>query len=73
MALKWVQENIKSFGGNPGDVTIMGQSAGAASVALHMASPMSKGLFHKAIMQSTGLGPRWGFLDPQTAETRTSL
>ena len=48
-ALKWVQENIKDFGGNPSSVTIFGESAGGASVGLHVLSPLSKGLFHRAI------------------------
>lgn len=52
MALKWVQENIKSFGGDSSKVTIFGESAGGASVTYHMMSPLSKGLFHKAISQS---------------------
>lgn len=43
MALKWIQENIKWFGGNPNNVTIFGSSAGASSVNLHMVSPLSKG------------------------------
>ncbi|MEL6660136.1 MAG: carboxylesterase family protein, partial [Bacteroidota bacterium] len=51
-ALKWVQENIASFGGDPDNVTIFGNSAGGTSVATLCASPLSKGLFHKAIMQS---------------------
>ena len=51
-ALKWVQNNISMFGGNPDDVTIFGQSAGAESVAHMLTSPLSRGLFHKAIMQS---------------------
>ncbi|XP_072942761.1 esterase FE4-like [Epargyreus clarus] len=51
-ALKWVQRNIKEFGGDPENVTIFGESAGAASVSYHVLSQMSKGLFHKAIMQS---------------------
>ncbi|PSN33169.1 Venom carboxylesterase-6 [Blattella germanica] len=51
-ALKWVQHNIASFGGNPNCVTIFGQSAGAASVHLHMLSPLSAGLFHRAISES---------------------
>ncbi|KAG5895282.1 hypothetical protein JTB14_015148 [Gonioctena quinquepunctata] len=52
LALKWVQKNIKSFGGDPNNVTIFGESAGAASVHYHVLSRSSKGLFHKAIMQS---------------------
>ncbi|KAM3957249.1 juvenile hormone esterase-like [Aphomia sociella] len=49
MALRWVQRNIKAFGGDPNLVTIAGCSAGAASVMLHMISPMSEGLFHRGI------------------------
>ncbi|XP_042556604.1 pyrethroid hydrolase Ces2e-like isoform X1 [Dipodomys spectabilis] len=51
-ALRWVQQNIAHFGGNPGCVTIFGQSAGGTSVSSHVLSPMSQGLFHRAIMQS---------------------
>jgi carboxylesterase type B len=51
-ALEWVRDNIRAFGGNPNNVIIFGQSAGASSTALHMVSPVSKGLFHKGIMQS---------------------
>jgi para-nitrobenzyl esterase len=53
-ALRWVQQNIDQFGGDPGNVTIFGQSAGGESVAHMMTSPLAKGLFHKAIMQSAG-------------------
>lgn len=51
-ALQWVKNNIAKFGGDPGNVTIFGESAGAISVCLHVVSPLSKGLFHKAISQS---------------------
>ena len=51
-ALEWVRSNIASFGGNPDDVTIFGESAGAFSVATLMALPEAGGLFHKAILQS---------------------
>ena len=51
-ALRWVQRNISVFGGNPRNVTIAGESAGALSVMYLMASPAARGLFHKAILQS---------------------
>ncbi|KAL4657097.1 carboxylesterase 5A-like [Arapaima gigas] len=51
-ALQWVQENIESFGGDPKSVTIFGVSAGAVSVSMLILSPLSSGLFHKAIVQS---------------------
>ncbi|KAK8392786.1 hypothetical protein O3P69_014903 [Scylla paramamosain] len=52
LALRWVRDNIRSFGGNPDSVTIFGESAGGASVHMQMLTPKSEGLFHRAIMQS---------------------
>ena len=54
VAIKWVKDNIASFGGNPDNITIMGQSAGAMSVQQHCLSPLTRGLFHKAVMSSGG-------------------
>ncbi|MEQ1782380.1 MAG: carboxylesterase family protein, partial [Hyphomonadaceae bacterium] len=52
MALEWVRDNIAQFGGDPGNVTIFGQSGGGAKVSTLLAMPAAKGLFHKAIIQS---------------------
>jgi para-nitrobenzyl esterase len=51
-ALQWVKDNIAAFGGNPGNVTIFGQSGGGSKVTTLMAMPSAKGLFHRAIAQS---------------------
>lgn len=51
-ALEWVHNNISNFGGDPGNVTIFGQSGGGGKVATLMYAPSAKGLFHKAIMES---------------------
>ncbi|MFT4306064.1 MAG: carboxylesterase family protein [Microbacterium sp.] len=55
-ALEWVRENIADFGGDPGRVTIFGQSAGGMSVASLVATPSARGLFHAAVNQSGPLG-----------------
>lgn len=54
-ALEWVRDNISAFGGDPGNVTIFGQSGGGAKVSTLMAMPSAKGLFHKAIVESGSL------------------
>ncbi|KAM8704476.1 hypothetical protein ACLKA7_008997 [Drosophila subpalustris] len=52
MALRWIQQHIHHFGGDPRSVTLLGYSAGSTSIALHMLSPMSRGLFHRGICMS---------------------
>jgi para-nitrobenzyl esterase len=54
-ALRWVQRNIAAFGGDPGNVTVIGESAGAGSICMHLAAPeLTRGLFHKAVVISGG-------------------
>jgi para-nitrobenzyl esterase len=65
-ALQWVKRNIEHFGGDPSRVTIFGESAGGMSVGSLIASPLAKGLFERAIMESgTGIGV--GIASPDTA------
>ncbi len=67
-ALQWVKSNIAAFGGNPDQVTIFGQSAGAMSVSMLLQSPLAEGLFRNAILQS---GP--GLFSPGTLSGSTLL
>lgn len=70
-SLRWVQSNIAAFGGDPGNVTVFGQSAGAMAIASLVASPEAKGLMHRAISQSgswLGLGPTPAMATRERAE-----
>ena len=68
LALKWIQNFIKYFGGDPNLVTIFGESAGSLSVAAHIISPLSTGLFNRAILESGSvLDSGWGPITPEHA------
>nr|CAI5847819.1 unnamed protein product [Callosobruchus analis] len=70
MALQWIKDNIKYFGGNPDSVTLTGLSAGGASVHFHYLSPLSKGLFHRGWAQSgTALVP-WALTEKPLEKAR---
>ena len=69
LALEWVRDNIAAFGGDPGNVTIFGQSGGSMKVAALMCMPTAEGLFHRAIMQS---GPAWRFITEDVALENSS-
>lgn len=60
MGLQWIRDNIKFFGGNPNNVTLFGESAGAVSISFHLLSPLSRNLFSQAILQSGGPTVPWG-------------
>ena len=70
-ALKWVNENIENFGGDPNKVTIFGNSAGSASVGLHMLSPLSKNLFQGGISESGASVAPWGAVPGKIAKKAT--
>ncbi|XP_062124846.1 juvenile hormone esterase-like [Drosophila sulfurigaster albostrigata] len=61
LALRWIQQHIHHFGGDPKSVTLLGYSAGSVSIALHMLSPMSRGLFHRGICMSASPYGRYAY------------
>jgi para-nitrobenzyl esterase len=70
-ALRWVERNVAAFGGDPGNVTIFGESAGASSVCAQLASPTARGLFDRAIAQSYSCAAEYATLDEAEAVGNT--
>lgn len=70
-ALEWVRDNITAFGGDPGNVTVFGESAGGRSISLLMLSPLAKDLFHRGICQSGALRDTGGSLANREAQGLT--
>ncbi|CAL8075230.1 unnamed protein product [Orchesella dallaii] len=70
MALMWVKNNIKGFGGDPERITLMGNEAGAASAHLHMMSPLTQGMFNQAISQSGSALCPWAIQTDPVSKTK---
>ncbi|KAL3310967.1 hypothetical protein Ciccas_010458 [Cichlidogyrus casuarinus] len=73
LALEWVRANIAAFGGSPHKVTLMGESAGAASIGLHWISPISNHLFNRAILESGSPFVRWAVDSSDAAHGKALL
>ena len=70
LAIKWVHDNIQSFGGDKDRITLFGESAGAASVSYQLISPMSRNLFKYGILMSASVPAEWNFVSPSEATQR---
>ena len=69
LAIKWVNDNIGSFGGDVNNITIFGESAGSSSVSYQVLFPGNKGLFHRAIAMSGGITSEWAYSTAQYADS----
>ncbi|KAK8744325.1 hypothetical protein OTU49_000743 [Cherax quadricarinatus] len=70
MALQWIHDNIRFFGGNPDNITLFGESAGAVSVSMHLLSPLSRNLYSQAIMQSGSATAPWAIITKEESVLR---
>lgn len=73
MGLQWVHDNIAAFGGDPENITLFGESAGAVSVSLHLLSPLSRRLFRQAIMESGSPTAPWAVISREESIRRGLL
>ncbi|GFN92334.1 carboxylic ester hydrolase [Plakobranchus ocellatus] len=72
LALQWIKDNAVNLGGSPDDITLFGESAGAASIGFHMLSPLSRDLFKNAIMESASPTSYWAVMDTAKASERVA-
>ncbi|KAK4310704.1 hypothetical protein Pmani_017733 [Petrolisthes manimaculis] len=70
MALQWIHDNIRFFGGNPDNITLFGESAGAVGISMHLLSPLSRNLFSQAIMQSGSATAPWAIISKEESVLR---
>lgn len=70
MGLKWIHDNVASFGGNPHNITLFGESAGAVSVSMHLLSPLSRDFFAQAIMESGSPTAPWAIISREESIQR---
>lgn len=67
MAIRWLKDNAKAFGGDSDLVTLFGESAGGSAVSLHMLSPVTRGLSKRGILQSGTLNAPWSYMTGEQA------
>lgn len=70
MALQFIKDNIERFGGDPDNMTLFGESAGAVAVSLHLLSPLSRNLYNRAILQSGSATAQWALISREESILR---
>lgn len=68
LAINWLRDNARAFGGDPDLITLFGESAGGGAVSLHLLSPVTKGLVRRGILQSGTLNAPWSFMTGDSAQ-----
>ena len=69
LAIRWLKDNARAFGGDPNLITLFGESAGGGCVSLHLLSPITRGLVNRGILQSGTLNAPWSHMTAEKAVT----